>query len=259
MVFGSKKQQKSHVDNQPSFSIAESMRRDLQRYSQLRQHQSDESAFKEQLHLLQQWQIERLKFTHRALLQSPSYQAPTEFILTEVYGGIDLSELVGQIERAMTKALKLFPEKVMGTAALALEFNALTAELDEAMAEILFEDFKVTAIDSDAYVSAYRQLDNFSVRRRQIELGDKLAKNIDKYVQSKLLFGAFKVAKKPAMASGYGALYGFMERGFEVLRPIDSTHKLLSMIAEPETSFVSRIEQGDNNPYDLDSTTQIAI
>lgn len=231
----------------------------LTRYAELRQHQPDEGAFKENLHRLQQWQVERLKHTHSDLLESKAYRAPTEFILTEIYGGIDLSDLVSEIGRATSKALKIFPERVMGTAAMALEFNALTAELDEAMTHYLFEKLGAPQIHAENYVEAYANLDNFELRRQQVELGNQLAKSIDKYVKSKLLYGAFKVARKPAMASGYGTLYGFMDRGFTVLRPIDSTHRLLTLIAEPEQAFISQIEAGETNPYGLNHPEQIAV
>lgn len=240
-------------------SIADRMHSGLTRYAQLRQHQKDQADFKEKLHRLQQWQVERLKHTHNNLLESKAYRAPTEFILTEIYGGIDLSDLVSEIGRATNKALKVFPDRVMGTAAMALEFNALTAELDEAMTHYLFEKMGVGQIHAENYVEAYANLDNFHLRREQVDLGNQLAKSIDKYVKSKLLYGAFKVARKPAMASGYGTLYGFMDRGFTVLRPIDSTQKLLSLIAEPERSFIAQIESGETNPYGLNDPAQIAV
>lgn len=240
-------------------SIAERISRDLKRYAESRQHQQGEEVFKERLFRLQQWQVERLKYTHRDLLASRHYHAPTEFVLTEIYGGKDLTALANEIERATQKALKIFPEKVMTTAALALEMNAITVEMDERMTEVLFEDFNVQQIDGESYLSAYKSLDNFAERHRQIELGETLAKNIDKYVKSKMLYGAFKLVKKPALKKGFVNLYGFMDEGFRVLRPIDSTYKLLKQIADKEIEHIHRITEGDNNPYDMNHHQDIAV
>lgn len=116
---------------------ADQMRYDLGRYRAWRSH--SDPAFKEHFVAIQKWQAERLKKTHADLLKDDRYKAVTQFFLTDLYGGLDLSELAREVERALPIATRLLPESVMRTSALALELNALTGELDEAVASTLFE------------------------------------------------------------------------------------------------------------------------
>lgn len=235
----------------PDSPLAKKMRYELERYYNLRQHDASQIEYKNNFIALQKWQAQRLKTTHSSLLNNPVTRDATEFFLTDIYGGIDLTDLARDVERVLFKALRVLPEKVMETSALAMELNALTADLDERVTDILFYDYKVSAITDEAYCEAFRQACDKSLRQHQAQMMAQLGRGLDKYVRSRLVFGAYKLARKPAENAGLRALTGFLDRGFKVMRPMESTEKLMCAIVDVETELFDRIYAGHAAPFSL--------
>lgn len=235
----------------PDSPLAKKMRYELERYYNLRQHDSNEPEFKRYFETLQKWQADRLQKTHMRLLDNHVTRNATDFFLTDVYGGIDLTDLARDIERVLFKALRVLPEKVMETSASAMELNALTAELDERMTERLFYDYQVDEISEQAYCEAFRAVCDKSMREQQAQMVKHLGRGLDKYVRSHMVYAAFKLARKPAERSGLRALVGFLDRAFLVLRPMDSAERLIHAIVDVEMELVKRIYAGHPAPFDL--------
>ena len=233
-------------------SCVDLMSEDLCRYARMRQLTDEDDVFRHRLDQLQRWQINRLQLTHKDMLSHDRYKLAAEFMLTQVYGGIDLSALVRDITRAIPVAVRIFPERVMRTAALALELNALTGELDEWMVRHLFETMGLKEITPEGYAQAYRNHESYPLRVRQIELAQQLGRGIDRYIASRMIYAAFKVARGPANAAGLGALYQFMEKGYAVLRPLRSAEEFLSLITERERELIDRIYANHDDPFFLD-------
>jgi len=231
--------------------LAKKMRYELERYYNQRQHDPNEVEFKRHFEQLQKWQAQRLQNTHQRLLEGKTTRHATEFFLTDVYGGIDLTDLARDIERVLFKALRVLPEKVMETSANAMELNALTAELDERMTDRLFYDYKIETISEQAYCEAFREVCDKSVREQQAQMVKQLGRGLDKYVRSHMVYGAFKLARKPAERSGLIALVGFLDRAFQVLRPMDSAERLIQAIVDVELELVQRVYSGHPAPFDL--------
>ena len=229
------------------------MRSDLQAYKALEHHQSG-YAYYQELNQLQQWQARRLRKSHASLLHEPNYRSATEFILDEVYGGIDLYDIALDIDRALPVAMRLFSDKVMETAAMALELNLLTAQLDLEMMKAHFIEFGFAEISEESYLEAYRLCDHFTVRKTQIELAQNLSLAIDQYIASKMIYMGFKMAKGPAYAAGLQALYGFMRKGFDVLRPLGGAQHFVARITQPELHFIERIKSRQQNPFKWQET-----
>lgn len=235
----------------PDSPLAKKMRAELDRYYNLRQHDNNELEFKRNFENLQKWQAQRLQKTHVRLLDDKVTRGATEFFLNDVYGGIDLTDLARDIERVLFKALRVLPEKVMETSALAMELNALTAELDERMTDILFYEYKVNEISDETYCEAFRQVCDKSMREQQAQMVKHLGQGLDKYVRSRLVFGAYKLARKPAEKSGLKALVGFLDRAFHVMRPMDSAERLIHAIVDVEMELVKRVYSRHPAPFDL--------
>ena len=149
----------------------------------------------------------------------------------------------------LNKAFKILPEKVMTTSTYALEFNALSAELDEAMTCFLFNEMGVVEITFEAYTEAFREAVDISLRHRQAALAKMLAQGLDKYVRSRLVYGTFKMVKRPAVKAGIGELYNFMDKGFDVMRPLGSAKKLIDAIVDEEVAIVDRIYGRSGDPF----------
>ncbi len=228
--------------------MVERMRKQLQRYKNLEQNQKG-YRYADELSQLRLWQAQRLRGTHAALLNDHHYRQATEFVLTDVYGGIDLLAVASDIHRALPVAAKLFPENVMRTAEYALELNALTGELDETLMLMHFKELGFRTLTEESYIEAYRACDHYELREYQIELAQSLGKAIDRYVASRVIYMGFKMAQGPAYAAGLHALYDFMSRGFTVLRPLGGADKFMGKITHPERSVIQRIKASEDNPF----------
>lgn len=230
-------------------TTADIMRYELARFRAWRSHHDEE--FRQRFHSVQMWQVELLKGLHADLIADERYQAATTFFLTEMYGGLDLTELANEIERALPIATRLLPDSVMRTSAVALELNALTGELDEEVTAILFDKMGITELNADVMAIAYRQAGTRAMRERQIELLRELGNGLDKYVRSRVIYATFKIAAKPAKMAGLGGLYEFLGRGFEVMRPMGSAQNFLDLFLSKELQMLENIYNGHPNPFSV--------
>jgi hypothetical protein len=148
------------------------LRYDLARYRAWRCH--SDSQFREWFNAVQKWQVERLTRTHGHLLVDDRYKAVTNFFLTDMYGGLDLTSLANEIERALPTTTRLLPDSVMRAAAVALELNAITGELDEQVAGYIFEHLKADSLTEENMAEAYRHTGNRQLREQQMVLAREL-------------------------------------------------------------------------------------
>lgn len=228
---------------------AEKLRFELARYHGLRQHRDE--AFRAHLHALQAFQVRRLHHTHAALICDPVFHDATNLFLNDIYGGIDLMPMAREIERALPRAIRLLPDSVLNTSAMAAEVMTLIQELDEQLAALLFETRGVPSITVDNYLAAFRDMGRMDDRLRQMTLAAELGHGLDKYVRSKIIFAAFRLANRPAHRYGFGILYDFLDRGFRVMRPMGSTHALFDRITQEERTLIIRIRDGEADPFRL--------
>src|SRR5699024_1512838 len=166
----------------------------LERFFALRQ-QGDEALFLTRLRCFQDWQRQRLMTTHHALLDDPLTAPGVAFLLDDVYGGRDLLPVAREVVRALPKAMKLLPERVMATSASALEAAILTQELDEAAVTLLGERLD-RPLDEHAYIDAYRALGHQQQRHRQLQLMMELGQHLDRHVRSRMVRTTFRLVRK---------------------------------------------------------------
>ena len=233
----------------PVNPVVEKMQKELARYHALRQHDASQLTFRERLYTVQRWQSEMMRQTHKCLLEDSRYRPATEFFLQEIYGGNDHSQLARNIERAMHAAIRVLPARVMETSNMALEFNAIGAELDEALTVVLYEEMGVLEITTENYVKAFRRCGNRKARERQIELARQLAGCLDKYVKNRALYVTFRLLKKPARMAGIDKLYQFTAKGFEVMRPVKNVGEFINRLVDRETRVIDNIFAGSLDPF----------
>ncbi len=231
----------------PAFiSNLASMRYSIGQFRAWRCHHDD--GFRERFDTLKQWQIATLKIRHRQLLDDPRCHAAAIFLLTKMYGADNLEELAGEVEKALPLASRIVPDSVLGTAAIALELNTLTGMLDQLTAEVLFEDMGVTDITLEAYCKAYAAAAPREQRQRQMQLIAELGMGLDRYVRSTLVYGAFKLARGPAHLSGLSQLYGLLEEGFQVMRPMEAVGDFIRAFVTTEETVIDNIWTGKADP-----------
>lgn len=225
------------------------LRYDLARFRAWRCHHDPQ--FKEWFNAVQKWQTERLQKTHAHLLLDERYQAVTQFFLSDMYGGLDLTSLANEIERALPTTTRLLPDSVMRTAAVALELNAITGDMDEMVTSYIFEHLKVGEVTEAAMIEAYRHTGTRELRERQMALARELGMGLDKYVRNRIIYATFKIASKPLHMAGLGALYDFLDRGFAAMRPMGSAQEFLDMFINKEAEIMDNLYANKPNPYDF--------
>ncbi len=198
---------------------------------------------------LQHAQIARLRHTHADSLGDDRFRPITEFFLSEIYTGLDIEELAREIEKALPVATRMLPDSVMRTAAIAVELNALTGELDEEVARDLLAHGCADAPGDDDIIAAYRRCGHFEERRQQMQLLRELGLGLDRYVRSRLITATFKMAARPARMAGLGGLYDFMGQGFAVMKPMKSVAEFLDTFIGRERRILDRLENGSANPF----------
>ncbi|MBZ2189286.1 hypothetical protein K8B33_09270 [Alcanivorax sp. JB21] len=222
----------------------------LERFFALRQH-SDDTRFQSRLTTLQAWQIARLRRSHHDLLAQPTTEPGAEFLFSEVYGGRDLRPVAREVRRALPKALKLLPDRVMATSASALEAAIITQELDEQLTDLLGSelDRPPVMLTADLYAAAYRDQQQEAARERQLQLVSELGHHIDRYVRSRMIQTTFRLVRRPAHAAGFSSLYDFLDRGFGAMRPLPSVDTLLTTLATRERDIMQRLLSGHPAPF----------
>lgn len=236
-----------HTRTVAAMTAGERLQDALERFFALRQH-GDDRLFRQRLNTLQAWQSERLYRTHRDILELPDNAPAVEFLFTDVYGGRDLTPVASEIRRALPKALKLLPDRVMATSASVLDTAVLTQVLDEHLAEQMGPalDQPLTEV---AYAAAYRTQGRDDDRARQLLLISEIGVHIDKYVRSRMIQATFRMVRRPAHAAGFGSLYDFLDHGFGAMRPLHSVNDLLGRLAQRERVVMQRLLAGSRDPF----------
>lgn len=226
---------------------ADRIRNGIAHYRAWARHQ--DAALLAAVQNLQSAQVARLRRTHADSLADDRYQPITEFFLSEIYTGLDIEELAREIERALPVATRMLPDSVMRTAAIAVELNALTGELDEEVALDLMAHGQADAPSDDDIVAAYRRCGHYDERREQMRLLRELGLGLDRYVRSRLITATFKMAARPARMAGLGGLYDFMGQGFAVMKPMKSVADFLDTFIGREQRILDKLENSNDDPF----------
>jgi hypothetical protein len=217
-------------------------------------HADGAAGIEEELSLLRRWQSARLARTHADLLRSPCYRPAVEFFLDELYGDRDLSQLQHDLARVVPMMTRILPAAVLHTAGLALELNALSHELDARLTHVLITEFGLRAmVDEAAYIAAYRRCASYEQRDHQIDLTERLGRDLQAIVPKRIIHAALKLARTPARLAGLGELHRFLEAGFHAFRHMGAeAGTFVTTIIGRERAIVERIRTGHPRPLELD-------
>lgn len=232
-------------------SAGERLQHGLERFFALRQH-GENLPFNMRLENLQSYQRERLLSTHANLIQDAKTEPAARFLIEEVYGGRDLKPVAIDIRRAVNKAQRLLPGRVMDTSATVLEAAILTQELDEALTDTLAERLDLP-LDDDAWCAGYRQQGQLDLRAQQLQIIREIGPHLDRYVRSRMIQSTFRLVRKPAHAAGFGNLYDFLELGFGAMKGIDRCDALLDQLADIEQHIMRQVLDEHPRPYEVRS------
>ena len=114
--------------------VVERLTKQLDLAARLRESAKADPELEAARQRLRAWQAVRLARTHADLLASPSMGPAATFFLTDLYGSKDLTRLDADVRRVVPTTKRLLPAAGLETVADAIELEALSEELDLAMA-----------------------------------------------------------------------------------------------------------------------------
>lgn len=193
---------------------------------------------------LRAWQARRLASTYADIHRTEPFAAACEFFLADLYGEGDFADRDRAVERVVPIMMRILPEGVLASLARAVELNALSQELDYALAAALPAHCTSAAAISDSdYAAAYSLSAERQGRRRQLALLLVLGRELDRLVRKPLLSELLHLSRWPAKLAGLGALQSFLERGFDAFGRLGGASVFLMTILMRERAFMRAVER----------------
>jgi len=197
-------------------------------------------ALRARLGALQAWQGRRLAAEYADQRSMPRRREAVDFFLEEVYGAHDFTDRDAQFARAVHRLRVMLPPVALQALRDAVELQALTLELDVAVAERV--ELDGAALQGDTYATAYRAADRPAERRRQVDLALSIGRRLEHLTSHPTIELMLRLAAAPARLAGYGALQSFIERGYAAFRQLGpEAPDFLRAIGEREEAFRRRI------------------
>jgi hypothetical protein len=225
-------------------SAPEALRRHLQRLRDLRGVEAVEGA-PARLRELKHWQAMRLARTYSDLAADPRYARATAFFLEDLYGEKDFSGRDEAMLRIYPVMVRTLPAGAVETAAIAIEVDALSEDLDRRAASAL----PAGPVTEASYAQAYRMAGTPAERQHQIELIEHVGERLDALVVKPMIYTTLKLMRGPARLAGLAELQGFLERGFEAFRHMGGGNYFLDTIVKRETAILKRLFSGHPSPF----------
>lgn len=212
---------------------------------QLRALRGDAKRAPARLAELKRWQAARLQGTYADYASQPRYAAATAFFIDDLYGPKDFSSRDQSMLRILPVMTRLLPASAVETAAIAIELEALSEDLDHRLAAALAPG----AITEESYAQAYRASATRAERERQVALIDAAGRRLDDVVKRPMLGQTLKLMRRPARLAGLADLQDFLERGFDAFREMKGADEFLAEVKRRETGILSRLFSGAPRPF----------
>ena len=226
--------------------VIERLTRQFDRVTTLREAAANDPALDAARRRLRAWQAARLARTHADLLANARMDLAAAFFLTDIYGSEDLSRLDANVRRVVPAMKRVLPAAGLEIVAQAIELEALSEDLDFAMARVLGAE--ANELSRAAYGAAYRKVDRRADRERQIKLIEDLGESLDRLVHKRLVGTTLSMTRKPAQLAGLGDIHDFLQRGYKAVIKMDNAHEFLDLVVDRERKLVEALFAGDDSP-----------
>lgn len=185
---------------------------------------------------LKQFQVDRLKQTHKDLLESDQTKEAALFFLSEIYGFKDLTKRDSDLEKLLPTMGKMFPENTLEVIANAMVLDALTEELENKMAKKLGLKFT-----QEEYEQAYRNETSYEERLLQIELVKDLGLCLCHLVTIPLISGTLKMMRIPAKIANLEEMHEFLNSGFHTFKNTKNPENFINSLVSREKIILDKI------------------
>jgi hypothetical protein len=194
---------------------------------------------------LKRWQAQRLTRTYADYAAQPRYRAATAFFIDDLYGPKDFSSRDQAMLRILPVMSRLLPGSAVETAAISIELEALSEDLDHRLAAALASG----PITDGSYADAYRKSATRAERERQVDLIDAAGHRLDEVVGKPMLGSTLALMRHPARMAGLADLQDFLERGFGAFRDMKGADEFLAAVKSRETRILNRLFSAAADPF----------
>ena len=216
----------------------------LDRAAALRASAAENPPLETNRQRLRAWQAARLARTHADLLASPRMGQAASFFLSDLYGSEDLTALDANVRRIAPTLKRLLPAAGLEIVAEAVELEALSEDLDFAMATILASsDGKLTTA---TYANAYREVCRRADRERQIFLIESVGRALDDLVRHPFIGTTLSMMRLPAQIAGLSELQDFLQRGYKAFVKMGGADEFLNLVVTRERELLNALLAGDD-------------
>lgn len=202
---------------------------------------------RESLDRLQRWQRARLDATYADLRSQARFQPACDFFLDELYGGRDVHARDRQLQRVAPIMRRSLPDHLLFAVGEAMHLQAMSLELDFALAEILID---VPELNQPAYARAYREHGAWDAREEQLRLIRELGQLLDTTVRKPMVHRLIRLMRKPAEIGGVGRLQAFLQRGLDSFYHMDGADAFLDTVIERESTALEAMKTGADWPFE---------
>lgn len=193
---------------------------------------------------LKRFQSDRMARTHADLLALKDTHDAAQFFLEDLYGPQDLTRRDADLERIVSAMERLLPLTALQTVAEAIALDALSEELDAAMAQRLGSRFS-----EDDYIAAYRGIGTAAKRARQVGQVESVGLSLCHLVCIPLIGGTLKMMRGPAKLAKLGELQNFLERGFNAFKSMKDPSAFVEKIVWRERRIMENLYAGRPSPF----------
>ena len=179
--------------------------------------------------------------THDDLAQQKRYQKAMAFFVDELYGPKDFSQRDADLVRVIPKLAKVLPDKAMNAMDDALSLNALSFDLDMAMAQYLQAHFPDEPINRDNYALAYRHVGRIDDRTHQIDIISHLGDQLADVIKIRGIGMLISLSRRPAKLAGLLALHEFLERGFDAFKALGDVQSFIQPVLVREKAIMQTL------------------
>jgi hypothetical protein len=194
---------------------------------------------------LKRWQSQRLQRTYADFSAQPRYGAATAFFIDDLYGAKDFSSRDQAMLRILPVMTRMLPDSAVETAALAIELEALSEDLDQRLANALAPG----AIGEASYAAAYRASGAREERERQVELLGATGARLDELVRKPMVGQMLRMMRSPARLAGLSGLQDFLERGYAAFRAMKGADEFLAAVDARETTILNALFSSSAKPF----------
>jgi len=213
----------------------------IRRSNELHIEYLDDPPLRKNYERFANWQLEHLLPFFADLYEQPGYAEAIDFTMNDL-AGVGISRRDRDLERAAPAITRMLPLGALQTIASAAEMNARVLKSNIAICRALLVRNELPALITETnYCIACRKASSLEELVELVHLITGLGRTLKSLVNIPMIGMTLRLMRAPAHAAGFGALQGFLERGYSTFKQIPDIDLFLSEIENRMIDVFTRI------------------